>query len=268
MVNPVGKYKFWDSLSMAGLGTSANDFWPALEAELDAWITAISGNAGITGALPIKRKGYADSTNSNYLGLVVELPNSTAGTIYAGSYSTSATSRTQIHSSTWSDSGSNGGYGSFSGTSDNETSSWAATGVDAGIFLAYDTTDTQEFFIAGHWDTNSSSSHDPIICMIRGTTGHWASYLVDTTTNHILWYAENSSTYKSASVPDTGGETGVFRSVSSLSPYGIGGGAQFVSANPRVMTTAGSLDTGSYFGDAPYSAYATAYYGPLIVIGN
>ena len=83
MVNPVGKYKFWDSTTMNGLGTTANDFWPAFEAELDSWITAISGNAGITGAIPIKRKGVADSTNANYLGVVVELPNSTAGTIYA-----------------------------------------------------------------------------------------------------------------------------------------------------------------------------------------
>lgn len=268
MVNPVGKYKFWDSTTMNGLGTTANDFWPALEAELDSWITAISGNSGITGAVPVKRKGVADSTNANNLGVVVELPHPTAGTIYAGSYCTSATSRFQIHSSTWSDSGSAGGYGTFSGTSDIESSTWAATGVDAGIFLAYDTTDTQEFFVAGYWDANSSSNHDPIICMVRGTTGHWASHLVDTTTNHILWYAEHNSAYKSSSVPRGNGEVGIFRSLTNALPYGIGDGAQFISANPRLLTTAGLADTGSYFGDAPYSAYVTSYYGPLVVLGN
>ena len=268
MVNPVGKYKFWDSTTMNGLGTTANDFWPAFEAELDSWITAISSNAGITGAIPVKRKGVADSTNASYLGVVVELPNSTAGTIYAGSYCTSSVTRVQVHSSSWSDSGSAGGYGSFSGTADTESSSWAATGVDAGIFLAYDTTDTQEFFVAGHWDTNASSNHDPIICMVRGTTGHWASHLVDVTVNHILWYSEHDSAYKSGSVPRGSGETGIFRSRSDIPPYGIGDGAQFISANPRLLTTTGTPDTGSYFGDAPYSAYATSYYGPLVVLGN
>lgn len=268
MPNPVGKYKFWDSTIMAGLGTTANDFWPALEAELDSWITAISGNAGITGAIPVKRKGVADSTNANNLGLVVELPNPTAGTIYAGSYCTSATSRIQVHSSSWSDSGAAGGYGSFSGTSDIEGSSWVATGVDAGIFLAYDTTDTEEFFVAGHWDTNPASTHDPIMCMVRGTTGHWGSHLVDTTTNHILWYAEHNSTYKSSTVPRQNGEIGIFRSKSNVAPNGIGPGAQFVSANARLMTTTAGPDTGSYFGDAPYSAYTTAYYGPTVLLGN
>jgi len=263
MVNPVGKYKYWSAVDSNTLGTTASDFWPALEAELDAWITAISGNASMTGYLPIKKKGYADSTSANYMGFTVELPHPTNPSIYMGSYSTSTTSRSRKHASAWTDSGSEGGYGSFSGTSDTETTGWTVTGRANGIFLAYDTTDTQEFFTAGYWDEVGTSVQDNIVLFVRGTDGTWGSFFNDSSTNHILWYSD-----KSGSAVSTNVETGSYYSIltSSLGEIGIGGGARFTSANPRLLGPKTGA-TGSYFADGSYSAYITAYYGPIVVLG-
>ena len=268
MPNPVGKYKFWDSTTANGLGTSANDFWPALEIELDAWISAISGNPSFSGAVPIKRKGTADSTNANYLGFVVELPHSTDPSIYVQSFCSSATGIVQRVGENWSDSGSSGGYGTISGVSDTEGSTWNATGIDLGIFLAYDTTDGEEFFVAGRWGSDSSSLHDPLMVMVRGIGGNWSGTVIDSTTSGMTFYDRNTSTFVSSTMNTrSGSEMTIFSSATGGSNPGISTTSQFVAANPRILTTSGSSDTGSVFGDAPYTAYATAYYGPTVIIG-
>lgn len=263
MVNPVGKYKAWSAVDSNTLGTAVGDFWPALEAELDAWITAISGNASMTGYLPIKKKGYADSTTANYMGFTVELPHPTNPSIYMGSYSTSTTSRTRKHASTWTDNSSEGGYGGFGGTVDTETTGWTVTGRANGIFLAYDTTDTQEFFTAGYWDEAGTSVQDNIVLFARGTDGTWGSFFNDSNTNHILWYSG-----KSGSVVSTSVETTAYYNIfaSKFGDTGIGGGARFASANPRLLSPSSSA-TGAYFADGGYSAYVTAYFGPIVLLG-
>lgn len=268
MPNPVGKYKFWDSTTANGLGTSANDFWPALEAELDAWLSAISGNASLAGAVPTKLKGTADSTNASYIGFVVELPHTTDPSIYVGSFAISAAAINQKASSTWTDSGSNGGYGTFGGTVDQETSNWSATGIDLGIFIAYDTTDGEEFFVAGRWGSDTLSNHDPLMIMVRGIGGNWSGTVVDSTTSGMLWYDRNTSSFVSSSIiTRSASEVTIFSSSSGTSSPGISTTSQFVSANPRILTTYAGADTGSSFGDAPYTAYLTAYYGPTVIIG-
>jgi hypothetical protein len=268
MPNPVGKYKFWDSTTANGLGTSANDFWPALEAELDAWISAISGNASLTGSVPIKLKGTADSTNANYLGFVVELPHSTDPSMYVQSYCSSSVTMTQRVGETYSDNGTQGGYGAISGVSDTESGSWTATGIDLGIFLAYDTTDGEEFFVAGRWGSDTISFHDPLVIIVRGIAGNWSGTVVDTTTSGMVFYDRNASTFVSSSISTrTGSEMTFFSSAASTTSPGISQTSQFVTANSRILTTYGSADTGDSFGDAPYTAYATAYYGPTVIIG-
>lgn len=268
MANPVGKYKFWDSTIANGLGTASTDFFPALEAELDSWITAISGNASLAGAVPVKQKGVADSTNANYLGLVVELPHATNPSTFAAVHSISSSSIYQRISSTWTDNGTNNGYGAFGGTSTAEATPWTATGIDMGIFLAYDTTDEEEFFVAGRWDTGVSGDHDPLIIMVRGTNGDWSATAVDGTTSAMLWYSEVDAQHKTRRVlQDSAAEMTVWSSATDVTPYSIGAGSSFVSANTRLLTANGGSDTGSYFGDTPYSAYATARYGPVVIIG-
>jgi hypothetical protein len=268
MPNPVGKYKFWDSTTANGLGTSANDFWPALEAEVDAWITAISSNASLAGSVPTKLKGAADSTDASKLGIVLELPHTTDPSVYVGSYSQSTASLIQVAASTWTDSGANGGYGTFSGTSDTEGSSWTATGIDLGIFIAYDTTDGEEFFVAGRWGSDAISRHDPLIIVVRGIAGNWCGTVVDVTTSGMLFYDRNISTFVSSSISTRDGNSiTIFGSGSSSTSPSISATSQFVSANPRLLTTYSGVDTGASFGDAPYTAYVTAYYGPTVVIG-
>ena len=269
MPSPVGKYKFWDSTIMAGLGTSANDFWPALEAELDAWITAISGNASLSGGgVPVKQKGYADSTNANYLGFVVELPHPTNPSVYYASFCTSSTALQQRVAETWTDSGGFGGYGAFSGVNGVKTGTWAATGIDTGIFLAYDTTDGEEFFVAGRWDTGTVSNHDPLALIVRGVQGDWSGTVIDGTSSSMVWYSQVDSQFKTDAISQTAlQKMTIFSSETSATPYSIGAGASFISANPRLLTSAASANTGSYFGDAPYSAFATARYGPVVIIG-
>lgn len=268
MPNPVGKYKFWDSATANGLGTSANDFWPALEAELDAWISAISSNASLSGAVPTKLKGVADSTNANFLGFVVELPHSTDPSIYARSYCSSASGIVQSVGQTFVDNGSSGGYGAMSGVADTEGSTWSATGIDLGIFLAYDTTDGEEFFIAGRWGSDSLGLHDPLVIMVRGIGGNWSGTVIDSTTSGMTFYDRNTSSFVSSTMNTrSGSEMTIFSSATGGTNPGISTTSQFVSANPRLLTTSAGNDTGSYFGDAPYTAYATAYYGPTVIIG-
>lgn len=265
MVAPVAKYKYWANADYNGLGTSSTDFWPSIEAELDSWITAITNNASLTGAVPIKRKGVADSTNSNYLGFVVECPHPTAGTIYASSYSTSTTNRNVRTFSAWSDNGTEGGYGNGT-TIDVEGCSWNSSGYNHGIMLAYDTTDEKEFFMAGVYSSRGTTYSDMLICIMRGATGHWGTFINDSANEHISWYSQTDSAYKSATVDFS---TEVFAPLIStrVTPYSIGPGSVFVPANERIFGVTNSV-TGSYFGYSPYSVYAMAYYGPLVVVGN
>ena len=265
MVAPVAKYKFWANADYNGLGTSSTDFWPSIEAELDSWITAITNNASLTNAVPIKRKGVADSTNSNYLGFVVECPHPTAGTIYAQSFCSSTVSRSVVTYSSWSDDGGNGGYGS--GTAiDSDGCSWDSSGYDYGIMLAYDTTDEKEFFMAGVYSSHGPSYSDMLICIMRGATGHWGTFINDGTTEHVSWYSQTDAAYKSATVDPYSNTFGPLMST-RVTPYSIGPGSVFVPANERIRTS-GNHRTGQYFGYSPYSVYAMAYYGPLVVVGN
>lgn len=265
MVAPVAKYKFWANADYNGLGTASTDFWPSIEAELDSWITAITNNASLTNAVPIKRKGVADSTDSNHLGFVVECPHPTAGTIYAGSHSTATNNRVVRAWSVWNDDGSSGGYGS--GTAiDGESCSWSSSGYDQGIMLAYDTTDEKEFFMAGVYSSQGTSYQDMLICIMRGASGHWGTFINDTATEHVSWYSQTDAAYKSATV-DFNTETFEPLISQRAAPYSIGPGSVFVPANERIRGVK-NYTTGAYFGYSPYSVYAMAYYGPLVVIGN
>ena len=268
MPNPVGKYKFWDGASVSMHGGTSDDYWPALEAELDSWITAISGNASMTGQTPIKQKGYADSTaTSTHRGFGLELPHPTHPSHYFASYSYSATARRRYQASTWTDDGGDGGYGSFSGTTNNEAGTFSGDGNDTGIFLAYDTTDGEEFFIAGHWDVSSESNHDNLISLMMGTHGGWGTFVNDSSTTKTMWYNPNDAAVVTANTLSNSGQF-----LPPFRPYttgsGIGLGQAFACANPRVLTISTAARTGNYVGDAPYSAYGTSYYGQIVVLGS
>ena len=268
MVAPTVKYKFWASADYNGLGTGSTDFYPSLETELDSWITAINSNASLTGAVPIKRKGVADSTNSNYVGLTVECPHPTAGTIYAQSYTTSAIIQRTRTLSAWSDNGAEGGYGS--GTNiDTEDCNIDTSGYDQGILLAYDTTDEKEFFMAGRYSPRGSNYSDMIICIMRGLSGHWGTYITDNGTEHFSWYSQKDAAYKSAGLAEVTGTARVIFSSNAVSPYTIGAGSVFVPANERIVSGSGTTyAVGSYYGSSPYSVYQVNYHGPAIITGN
>ena len=268
MVNPVVKYKFWANADYDGLGTASTDFYPLLETELDSWITAITSNASLTGAVPIKRKGVSDSTNSNYVGLTVECPHPTAGTIYAQSYTTSTSIQRTRTLSDWSDNGTEGGYGS--GTAiDTEDCSIHVSGYDQGILLAYDTTDEKEFFMAGRYSPAGFNFSDIIICIMRGTSGHWGTFITDNGVEHFSWYSQTDAAYKSAGMAELTGTSRVLFSSSAASPYTIGAGSVFVPANERIISRAGFTHTvGSYYGSSPYSVYQVNPNGPAIITGN
>lgn len=269
MVAPTVKYKFWASADYDGLGTTSTDFYPSLETELDSWITAITSNASLTSAVPIKRKGVSDSTNSSFIGLTVECPHPTAGTIYAQSYTSSATIQRTRTLSTWTDNGTEGGYGS--GTAiDAEDCNIDTTGYDQGILLAYDTTDEKEFFMAGRYSPRGSNYSDMIICIMRGLSGHWGTFMSDNTTTHFSWYSQTDAAYKSAGSAGVSGNSRVIFSSDAVSPYTIGAGSVFVPANERIISKQGNISNpvGAYYGSSPYSVYQVGYNGPAIITGS
>ena len=265
MVSPVVKYKFWDSASYDGLGTTSGDYFPSLETELDAWITAISGNASMTGYLPVKQKGVAGSTNANQIGFTISCPHATGTTISVQAHTTSATGRAIRLGYGWTDSGSNGGYGTLGTQLWADSCSWDSTGYDQGILLAYDTTDEKEFFMAGAYSSRGNVYSDSIITLIRGTAGQWGLWGNDGGGSQIIWWNETNSSVTMSQVHAASARNATFGS--SYGEGGIGPGASFVSANTRVFTQFGTTSTGAYSASGSYSAYSTGTYGPVVVVG-
>ncbi len=132
-----------------------------------------------------------------------------------------------------------------------------------GIFLAYDTTDTQEFFAAGYWQDNGTTNQDNIVLFTRGVDGTWGSFFNDSTTNHMLYYSGTSLSVLSTNV-ETGAYYNVF--IAKGGSPGIGDGARFVSANPRLLCPVAN-STGSYYADGAYAVYSTGYQAPAVVLG-
>lgn len=271
MPAPSIEYQLWPSASYSGFGTASTDFWPSLEAKIDAWITAISSNASIVadGALPIKRKGYADTTDAaNRMGVVIELPRTGISSFYYYGVTLNSTIRYAYVNTGWTDNGTNGGYGSPTvGDNTGTTYSWATSGQDMGIIIAQDTTDGQEMFMAATAGT-STSQEGSLFTAVRTLGGGWASILNSSATSSVcMWHNETAGTVaRDLNLIEDGNRFTPLVAQDLYSTPGIGPGYAMLPANPRVLSIGQSSRTGAYFGNGTNSVYQLWYYGPRVVI--
>ena len=172
---------------------------PSLQAEVDAWITAVNGNASNTGRQITREKGYQDATvgtTGNQKGFVFSAgANSNTEKGYLSWLIGSASDVVTITASAdWTDDTSNNGYGSFvtSGGGYNDSSSHMRSGVDIDYIIAYDTTDGQEFYCQGvNYDNNGS--HDGGFTIWKAENGEWVFEGNDGTTYNVLHYWTDGS---------------------------------------------------------------------------
>ena len=290
---PVIKWQRWDSASYDWFGTSATDALPSLEAELDAWITAVNGNASNSGRQVTKERGYADSTTANYAGLVLSCGangNASKGYLSYGTYG--STSSKRIYSGdTFADDTSNGGYGTISGGTSDTSVSWYTSGQEANWMLVYDTTDGQEFFSFGPtFGSTPSSTYQDGFFIFKCTDGEWSMVSNDGSSQvHVHYWDDaigtgwsacgrNASTDRTRTATTYGYGRYLLFSDSSSQPNAANStdGSMFVyAASPDVFETI-SISTYSYtgvrrifsdLGDGNNVYMLTGYYyGPSFLI--
>jgi hypothetical protein len=195
---PTIKWQRWDSASYNWFGTAATDALPSLEAELDAWITAVNGNASNSGRQVTKERGYADSTTANYAGLVISCgANGNTDKGYM-SYMTSGgtTSKRVVTGGTYVDDTSLGGYGTISGGFFDTSISWYTSGQEANWMLVYGTTDGQEYFSFGpSFGVSPSTTYQDGFFIFKGTDGEWSMTSNDGSSQiHIHYWDDAIST--------------------------------------------------------------------------
>ena len=189
MANPTAALQVWNAADYDWLtGVSGS---PAYEVEqrFQAWLTAISSNSSVVaqaGALPQLMKGVANSTDPEYFGFTLKLPQMIGHDLYFGVFSISTTRMLGVASDMWSDDGSNGGYGNFGDPlpsfvtyapqarwKDDHT--MRTSTYDMAFLSAQDATDGQEFFSMSTYEDGTTSSAGSITWIVyRDQNGHWA----------------------------------------------------------------------------------------------
>lgn len=289
---PTIKWQRWDSASYDWFGTTATDALPSLEAELDAWITAVNGNASNSGRQVTKERGYADSTTTNYGALVLSCGangNTAKGYFSWGCYGSTSSKQIRL-GPTYADDTTNGGYGTVSGGPTDTSVSWFTSGQEPNWLLVYDTTDGQEYFCFGPMFSTHSTAYQDGFFIFKGTDGEWSMTTQDSTSKyHIHYWDDGLSTGWSSSSRSSGTEFAAYQRASSYGRYLLypastsqtsttdsTEGAQYVyAANPDVFEATetstyyqtGTRRTMSDLGDGNNVYMLTGYYlGPSFLV--
>lgn len=174
-------YQYWDSASYNWLD-NVSATAPALQIQekLAAWVSAVNANASNAGRPVSIRKSPSDSTSTNFIGWVIECSSTSADKgLFARLYSSTATNLNALFHQTWTDNGSNGGYGTYSGGISSDTSiSFSTTGVAAEFSVAAGTDDGQEFFCLG-WRLNNATTQSDVFLIFKDVYGEWAGVFTD-----------------------------------------------------------------------------------------
>jgi len=289
---PTIKWQRWDSASYNWAGTAATDALPSLEAELDAWITAVNGNASNTGRQITKERGYADSTTANYHGLVISAganSNAAKGYLAYGTYG-SATTKKLYAGPTYADDTTNGGYGTISGGNADTSVSWYSSGQEANLLIISDTTDGQEFFCFGpSIPASPSTAYCEGFYIMKCTDGEWSLCANDGGDFvHTHYFDDAISTGWGNCARNTSTDTVVTASQYGYTRFSVvpktgldiadsatDGRADAVAANPNLLQTSTSTPyvyTGNRrvlttlgTGQNVYIV-SSAYYGPAVLI--
>lgn len=179
----VAKYGVWSNASFPWTDQTSNGLWGSIRAEVDAWITAISGNASIiaNGQLPVKVKDETSSTNSGTTnGFVYEFPDTVIGTGKTGPtypnlmfYGTQ-TSLTGAITDEYTNDTSNNGYGSYNQQPGHYTAiaGGGGTGYDNQAVIVYGDVDEEEFLgVAIKIGTGGSDENS--FAVFKDQSNHW-----------------------------------------------------------------------------------------------
>lgn len=286
---PTIKWQRWDSASYDWFGATSADALPGLEAELDAWITAVNGNASNSGRTVTKERGYADSTGGNYAGLVISCgANSDTAKGYLQYAVLNSTSTKKIYAGdTFVDDTSNGGYGAVSGGPSDTSVSWYTSGQSADWLICYDTTDGEEFFIFGpSLGASQSANYMDGFMIMKATDGEWLLNSNDGSNNVAIhyydddggtgWSTPNGSSSAKSTVNARSQNTLYWRFglYSATTPDTSFVGSRVVyAANPNLLNTyTGKTDTGTRTiitdlgnGNNVY-ILSLYYYGPTLLV--
>jgi hypothetical protein len=169
-----GNYNWLDKTTATSAPLQIND-------KLDAWVAAVNANASNTNKQITVRKDPGNSTSANFIGWVLELASNTsaAAPFFLRLYSSTTTNLAFTASASWTDDGTNGGYGVAAGSTATDTSiSWAASGVTAEFSIAQETADGVEFFCLG-WRLNNATAQSDQLVIFKDNNGEWATLFSD-----------------------------------------------------------------------------------------
>lgn len=194
---PVIKWQRWDNVSYNWFGAGATDALPSLEAEIDAWITAVNSNASNVGRQITKERGYADSTGGNYAAFVLSAGangNASKGYLQWGCLG-STSSKKAYAGPTFADDTSNGGYGTVSGGSSDTSIGWVTSGQEANWLIVYDVTDGEEYFAFGPaFDSNDTGVQEGF-SIVKCTDGEWSLVANDSSSFYHMHYWDDGGTF-------------------------------------------------------------------------
>ncbi len=284
---PTIKWQRWESASYDWFGTGASDALPSVEAELDAWITTVNGNASNTGRQVTKERGYADSTTANYAGITISCganSNTAKGYMFYGTYG--STSKRIYLGDTFTDDTSNGGYGSITNGPSDTSISWLTSGTAADFLITYGVVDGEEYFNFGPrlGGTSGSTAYMDGFTIMKGTDGEWSLFANDSSSfMHVHYFDDSVSTgFSSISRVTAGSDQmttnssvsyGRLEIISATTPSpGFIGASSVVAASPDLLRVNNGNGTGTRkiltdIGSGTDVYLLTAYYyGPTILV--
>ena len=197
---PVIKYQRWEAASYDIWAEGPTDALPSLEAEVDAWIATVNGNASNTSRQLAKVKGYLDAnvgTTGNLKGFLFSAGanNNTEFGYLRWLVSNSSNAVSHVTGTNFNDDGtSNNGYGLLTTSTGGHTDSslFIRDGQDVDFIIAYDTTDGAEFYCEGYNYANSGS-YDAGFAIWKAENGEWVFESNDGTSYNVLHYWTDGS---------------------------------------------------------------------------
>lgn len=247
-VAPVIKWQRWESGVYDWFGQTAADPVPSIEAELDAWIATVNGNASNSGRQITKMRGAADSTGGNYCGIVLRFgANSNTEYAYFKYGCFNSTFRGHYLGTAYTDDTADGGYGNVSGGPSDTSVSWYTSGQEASFLIISGTVDGQEYFIFGpSFTSNPQSAYSDGFAIIKGVSGEWSFESQDggPSCAFFSYFDDTASTGWSTLARGTGNlDSTITNSQYSYGRYAIspGPGAASRIGNPRFYAAAPEL---------------------------
>ena len=251
------KYQSWDSVNYDWSDQTAGNALPEIVAEMDAWITAINGNASQTGKQVVRHRDGTNSTAANNYGFVIETPaQTTTGSLYT-QFRTTATTNAVIYTGTgYTDDTSNNGYGTITSIVDQDTSlSFLITCTSQANFMtASSTVNGEEFFVIG-WFMDNSTAYADFIGFVKDQDGEWMHCYCDSTDYNGAYYDAVQPTpgWRTILGRDTASSTNVLQTMTFYGSTGVNTTGDVnkynvtAKSNDILMNASGSFTQGDYF---------------------